>query len=354
VEIENGTQTQGLFVVGLNHLTAAVACRERAAIPTAEAEAAAAELKSSAGLSEIVILSTCSRTEVIACAADAAAAALTVTAWFMRRGGSELGNALYARTGGDAVRHVFRVACGLDSWIIGESEILAQVKRAYQFSQERRWTASKLNRVFQMAIAAGKAVRAQTGIQNGIHSIGGAGALLARRIFSTETEHSILVVGAGEAAEAVAKHLCAKNFKKLTVANRTLERAQALAAKLGGEAVTFEKGLEDLSEVEAVVFSASCPEVLLKADDLKRRIKDRRKPLFLIDLGVPRNVDSACGGVEGVYLYNLDDLKGVVAQSMSAKSSAKEEAERLAAAHVGDCVNELEKAAARRPTGVAS
>ncbi len=310
------------------------------------------DLKARARLSEIVLLSTCSRMEVIAAAENPEEAVAVLTEWFMERGGQDTVAALYTRTGAEAVRHAFRVSCGLDSWIIGESEILAQVKRAYQFSQERRLTGRRLNRVFQMALAAGKAVRSETGIQNGIHSIGGAAALLARRIFSTDVDHRFLVVGAGEAAEAVAKHLAAKNFKDLIVANRTLERAQTLAAQLGGKAVTFEQGLDALADVEAAVFSASCPEVLLKAEDLKRRISVRRKPLFLIDLGVPRNIDAACGGIEGVYLYNLDDLKGVVAQSMSAKAADKGKAEDMAAERAKDCVVELEKAAARRPQGV--
>lgn len=345
-------ETAKIFLIGLNHLTAPVSCRERTAVKPEETEGLLTHLKERAALTEAVIVSTCSRVEIVAASEDVGRARRVLHEWFLSRAGAQGEDALYFKQGEQAVRHVFRVACGLDSWIIGESEILAQVKRAYQFSLERRQTARLLNRVFQMALAAGKAVRAETGIQNGIHSIGGAAALLARRIFNAPASGSVLVVGAGEAATAVARHLAAKNFSRLVVANRTLERAQVVAGALGGEAVGFAEGIEKLSEVEAAVFSANCAEVLLSAAQLKPLLAQRKKPLFLIDLGVPRNVDPACGKLEGVYVYNLDDLKGVVAQSMGSKAQEKERAEEKALALVKDCIAELEKKVARAEPSV--
>ncbi len=345
--------TANIILVGLNHLTAPVSCRERTAIKPEEAQDVIEYLKRQAGLSEVVILSTCSRVEIVAVASEIDKAQSLLRGWFLGRGGTGADAALYFKSGEEAVGHIFRVASGLDSWIIGESEILAQIKRAYQFSLERRHTSRWLNRVFQMATAAGKAVRTETGIQNGIHSIGGAAALLARRIFNAPSSGQVVVFGAGEAATAVARHLAAKNFSRLMVANRTLEKAQAIAKELGGEAVSFETGIEKLSEVEAAIFSASCPEVLLTAAALKERVAGREKPLFLIDLGVPRNVDPACAKQEGVYLYNLDDLKGVVEQSMGAKAADKEKAEVRAQAYAQDCISELEKAEAKRQAALA-
>lgn len=342
-----------IFLIGLNHLTAPVSCRERTAIKPEDAEGLLKLLKEQAGLIEAVILSTCSRVEIIAASGDVPRARLILQAWFLGRAGVNAEDALYFKQGEAAVAHVFRVACGLDSWIIGESEILAQIKRAYLFSLERRQTGRLLNRVFQMAIAAGKAVRAQTGIQNGIHSIGGAAALLARRIFNAPASGSVLVVGAGEAATAVARHLAAKNFSRLIVANRTVERAQVVAGALGGTAVGFREGLEKLAEVEIAVFSANCSEVLLNAPQLKALAAKRGKPLFLIDLGMPRNIDPACARIDGVYVYNLDDLKGVVAESMGAKAEEKVRAEEQALSLVKDCLIELEKKAARVEPSVA-
>jgi len=345
--------TANIVLVGLNHLTAPVSCRELTAVTPGELEATLQSLKAQAGLSEIVIVSTCSRVEVIAAAPEPDKARSVLQAWFLGRAGVQAESALYQKCGEEAVRHMFRVSCGLDSWIIGETEILAQVKRAYQFSLERRLTGRLLNRTFQSAIAAGKSVRAETGIQNGIHSIGGAAALLARRIFDAPESGQVLVVGAGEAATAVARHLAAKNFSQLLVANRTLEKAQVVAGALGGKAVTFAEGLEKLSEVEAAIFSANCSEVLLRAEFLKERVAGRKKPLFIIDLGLPRNVDAACAKLEGVYLYNLDDLKGVVEQSMGSKAAEKDKAEVQAGLYAVDCIRELEKAAALR-SGVPS
>ncbi|MBI3553387.1 MAG: glutamyl-tRNA reductase [Elusimicrobia bacterium] len=346
-------ETANILVVGLNHLTAPVSCREKTAVRIEAAEKVLQDLRREAGLSEIVILSTCSRVEVVAVAPDAARASAVLRGWYRRRAGLCDDQALYFKSGDEAVRHVFRVASGLDSWIIGESEILAQLKRAYQYSLERRHTGCRLNRVFQLALAAGKAVRGETGIADGIRSIGGAAALLARRIFDAPETGQVLVVGAGEAATAVARHLAAKNFSRLLVANRTLEKASAIAEELGGEAVTFQHGLQRLAEVEVAIFSADCPNVLLAAEFLKIRVTGRRKPLFLIDLGVPRNVDPACAKLERVYLYDLDDLKGVVAQSMEAKSAEKEKAEVRAGLYALECVRELEKAEARRADALA-
>jgi len=255
--------SEHVFLVGLSRLNALPACRERAAIGAAELPGALAELKAGAGLAEVVLLSTCSRVEVVGAARDPLHAAESVKAWFIRRMGADVAAALSVRQGREAVHHLFRVACGLDSWIIGESEILGQVRLAYQAAHDLKMTGRVLNRVFQMAVSAGKSVRSRTGIQNGIHSIGGAAALLVKRIFQSGSDGQTLVVGAGQAAEAVVRHLAAKDFRRILVANRTFERAQALAASLGGEALPYLEGLKRLDQVEVAVFSASCSGPLL-------------------------------------------------------------------------------------------
>jgi glutamyl-tRNA reductase len=337
---------QGLFQVGLNHLNSPVHFRERMTSDGRPLEALLDELWSEADLDEVAILSTCSRFEVVARSRRPHAARELVTAWFERRLGGAARTHLAAREGAQAVTHLFRVAAGLDSWILGESEILGQVKKAYQTAAAGDFTGPCLNRVFQSALAAGKAVRAQTGIQDGIHSIGGAAALLARRIFGDAGTGRTIVFGAGQAAEAVCRHLAAKKFSDVLIANRTPQRAQDLAREIGGRAVAFAEGLEALAETEVAILSVSSPEPVIRKAWLSDRLPRRRKSLFLIDLGLPRNVEPGCADLPGVYVYGLDDLKNVVADSMGRKESAKKVAEAIAADAARDCVAQLRKAAA--------
>ena len=331
-----------LSLVGVNHLGAGTETRERVAFRSGELAQACRSFLDM-GLREVVVNSTCSRVEVMGLG-ETPESVHAIRSWFLERGGPAIEKALYCHTGRETVHHLFRVTGGLDSWIVGECEILAQVKLAYQTAVAARTTGRVLNRVFQTALAAGKTVRAQTGIQNGIHSIGGAAALLVSRIFRGDTTGATLVVGAGNAAEAVVKHLAAKNFSSILVANRTFEKAKALAGTLGGKAVTLEHGLESLAAVEAAVFSASCQEPLLKAPDLARRILGRERPLFLVDLGLPRNIDQECGKLPNVFLYDLEHLQNVVSESMRQKSVEKAKAEGLIVLAVDKCISEIRKA----------
>ncbi len=335
--------SERMFVVGLNHLNASVSSREKAVVSSQDLPRILAELKALVPLEEVVVLSTCSRVDIFAVCADPRAGRELVREWFTGRAGSAIEASLYDLQGEDALRHLFRVASGLDSWIIGESEILAQVKKAYQAALELGFTRKVLNRAFQSAIAAGKDVRTATGIQNGIHSIGGATAMVAKRIFGEKAGGEILVFGAGPAAETVVRHLAAKKFDRIIVANRTLENARAIADSLGGTAVTLEEGLARLHDVEVAVFSTSAEEPLLKAAMLARMLPGRAKPLFLVDLGVPRNVEPACATFESVYLYDLDDLKRMIQDSMAGKHAEKDRAESLAASAALECRVELDK-----------
>ncbi|MBI4376166.1 MAG: glutamyl-tRNA reductase [Elusimicrobia bacterium] len=341
-------QNRHIVEVGINHLKASVPLRERLAVLPKESEAALEQVLESAGAQEAVLLSTCSRLEAYVVAKDPVQAEAGLKAWFAGRAAAEVLPALESRRGIDAIAHLFRVACGLDSWIIGESEILGQVRKAYEFSLERRHTGSMLNRLFQRAVAAGKKVRTETSIQAGIHSIGGAAAVLARKIFQSEQRGSIIVFGAGEVAESVVRHLAAKNFDKIWVANRTLERAKALAAPLGAQALSLEAGLARLSEAEIAIFSLQTSAPFLSASEVSQRIATRGRPLFLIDLGVPRNVEASCMDLSNVYLYDLDQLKAVVAENMTRKAADKEKAEILARQLTMECDEELKRSEALR------
>lgn len=338
------------FFIGFSHLLAPLACRERAAVAEDRLPAVLKSLREALGVEEVVLLSTCSRLEVYAAAVDPEDALRRARAWLAARAGEEVEPCLAEARGEAALSHLFEVASGLDSWILGESEILGQVKRAYEKARLARTTGAVLNRAFQSAAAAGKAARAKTGIQQGIHSIGGAAALLARSIFGESAGGTTLVFGAGETAQAVARHLAAKDFGDVLVANRTLERAQALAREIGGTAVSFEEGLSRLADAEIAVFSVTCEAPVLTAEGLSRRAAGRGRPLFLVDLGMPRNVAADCAALPGVYLYNLDDLKGVVARSVAGKAGEREKAAALAAEAARACAAELDKAAARAET----
>jgi len=335
--------SERMFVVGLNHLNTSVSSREKAVVASQHLTEFLGQLKALVPLDEIVILSTCSRVEIFAACAEPARGRELVRAWFAGRAGPEIQASLYEHEGEAVLRHLFRVASGLASWIIGETEILAQVKKAYQSALSGGFTKRILNRAFQSAIAAGKDVRSATGIQNGIHSIGGATAMMAKRIFGDEAGGGIVVFGAGQTAEAVVRHLAAKKFDRIVVANRTVENARAIAAELGGAAVSLDEGLASLDTVEVAVFSASVDEPLLSAERLAAMLPRRRKPLFLVDLGVPRNIEPACAKLESVYLYDLDDLKRMISDSMAGKLSEKERAEELAALAAADCRQEMDK-----------
>jgi len=343
-----GPGTRRLVGIGFSHLLAPLACRERAIVPEAQVGAVLRELAARLGAEEAVLLSTCSRLEVFTASNDPERTLALTREWLVAPAGPEVRPCLRERRGGDALLHLFEVAAGLDSWIIGESEILGQVKRAYETARGAGLTGATLNRAFQTAVAAGKAARAQTGIQQGIASIGGAAALLARSIFGERESGATVVFGAGEAAQATARHLAAKNFSKVFVANRTVERARELAAEIGGLGVSFDDGLRLLGQAEIAVFSVACETPVLDAAALRALTAGRRRPLFLVDLGLPRNVAADCAALPDVYLYNLDDLKGVVARSVAGKAGEREKAQALVAEAARACARELEKADARR------
>ncbi|MDE2491205.1 MAG: glutamyl-tRNA reductase [Elusimicrobia bacterium] len=346
--------TGRLVGIGFSHLLAPLSCRERAMVAEAEVARTLKGLAAELGAREAVLLATCSRLELYAAADDPAEILSRARSWFLARAGAEVGPSLSSWRGEEALAHLFKVASGLDSWIIGESEILGQVKRAYETARAAGLTAATLNRAFQSAAAAGKSVRAETGIQQGVHSIGGAAALLARSIFGESSGGATVIFGAGEAARAAARHLAAKNFSKIYVANRTVEKARALASEIGGLGVGLDEGLRLLGTAEIGVFSVSCERPVLEAAALERLTAGRRRPLFLLDLGLPRNVAADCAGLSDTYLYNLDDLKGVVARSVAGKAVERSRAQALAAQAARDCAAELDKAAARRLAAAAA
>lgn len=302
-----------IFLIGTNHRLAPVAWRERVALTRAQIPAALHALHTS--LQEVAILSTCNRLEIYAVAENAVAARESIANFLAETRATstaEIETYFYEHAEEAAVRHLFTVAAGLDSMLVGEAQILGQVGDALQIARKEETVGALLSRLFQAAIATGKAARTQTDIGRGALSLGYAAVELARAIFETEQPRHVLVIGAGEMAENVARCLAANGIGPILVANRTFERACALAKKFGGRAIHFGSVPDALTEVDIVIVSSAAPHLVIYYEDVTRAMSARGgRLLFLIDIAVPRDIDPRAAEVEGVRLYNIDDLRGV-------------------------------------------
>lgn len=338
-----------LFCLGLSHHTAAVSLRERFAVGEDQAENLMSTLREAAGLDEIVLLSTCNRVELYGVAADPQAAMEAIAGILQRRAGR---SADFSRfTGDDAVLHLFRVAAGLDSMVRGETEILGQVKDAYAAAFGAGHTSAVLNRLFQQAFRAAKQVRSETEIGRGAVSVGSAAARLAASDLGNLSACRALLLGAGEAGEDVARSLHARGLMELLVANRTSGRAEALAAALGGRAVEFDRWRDHLATADIVIACADAPTRLLRADELAPFLEVRAgRPLFLLDLAVPRDFDPAIRVLQGATLHDIDDLEAVAREGESLRAAEVEKAEAIVAAQV----TEFARRAADRPSFAAA
>jgi glutamyl-tRNA reductase len=225
---------------------------------------------------------------------------------------------LYVRQGAEAVRHLFAVASGLDSMVLGETEITGQVKQAYQNAQAARLTGKYLNRIFQTALQTAKAVRTETQVGRGATSVGSVAVELAEKIFQGDlSNHSVLILGAGKMGEACVRHLAKKGVQAVSVANRSLEKAEALASEFGGRPVAFENRYSAMLEADIVVSSTGAAGTVVDYAELQQVMRARRgKPLFLVDIAVPRDIDPAVQKLENVYLYDIDDLEMLVRENM--------------------------------------
>jgi glutamyl-tRNA reductase len=328
-----------LLLVGTSHRRAAVELRERLSIGPHEAAEVALRL---ADRGEAVVLSTCNRTEVYIADADPGAARVRVMAEFGCRAGlseAELGPALYVVRDEQVALHLFRVAAGLDSVVPGEPQILGQVRDAHELAEAAGAAGPLLNQLFQQALHTGKRVRTETEIAERPASVAAAAAQLAREVFGELTGRRILVIGAGKMGELAAASLVSGGVENVFIANRTLERAAALAARFGGRAVTFDRLGAELERADIVVSSTRCPRLIVSAEQLAAALVRRRsRPLLLIDIAVPRDLDPAIGELPGCSLYDVDDLGAVSecsadvrAEFSRAEAIAAEEARRFLA-----------------------
>ena len=317
-----------LVLVGLSHREAKIEIRERLAIPAESLPQLLAELRGQ-DLRGVTALSTCNRLEIYASAADAQAAEDLLRSFFTRRC-PECSDHIFSRRGADAVQHLFRVAAGLDSIVVGEHQILGQVKTFYQLAQQAGATDKLLNKLFQASISAGKQVRSRTGIAQGICSCGGAAVAMAEKVLPGSASLRILLVGAGKMAETAAQHMLERPGAKLTIANRDLPRAQALASQYRARAMGLEEGMAAIAEMDVIIASTACPHYIVTKERLAALAETRKgRPIVVIDLGVPRNVDPAAADLPGVHLYNVDHLEAVISKTESRRRGELQAAEDI-------------------------
>ena len=311
-----------LIVIGLNHRSAPVEVRERFAYPEPAVVPALSRITASGLAREAVLLSTCNRVELYAVAEGESAGATQALAEFLVtdrdcREALSLEGAVYRHSDLNGIEHLFEVACGLDSLVLGETEILGQLKKAYDAALAAGQTGKVLNKVFQNAFSVAKKVRSETSIQKGNTSVASVAVDLAEKIFDGLQERDVMVIGAGDTSEKTARALLSRGARSLFVSNRSFERAADLAAELGGRAIRFEDWEQEFARIDIIISSTSAPHYVLDrgrlADLLKRRPP---KPLLLIDIAVPRDIDPEVRDLDGVYLANVDDLQSIAEEHL--------------------------------------
>ena len=329
-----------LFVLGLSHKTAPIDVRERLAVPERELPKALEVLGEVPELAERMFFTTCNRAEVYGVAEGDLSRTVGGTRTCLERyrnvESSTLDGCLYTHVGAEAARHVFRVASSLDSLVIGEPQILGQVKAAYTVARSQQTTGIILNNLLEQAFHVAKRVRTETGIATAPVSISSVAVELARKIFGDLEGRTVLILGAGEMAELALRHLVDDGVRSILVANRSHDRAVALAEQFQGRAVTFDGFRQEMLHADIVISSTSAPHVILKKEDMQAIILERRhRPIFLIDIANPRDIDPGCNEVDNVYLYNIDDLQSVVSTNLKERQREAERAEVIVDREVG-------------------
>lgn len=332
-----------LVTLGINHRTAPVELRERIAFTPERMEEAFAELRVASGASEAAILSTCNRTELyLAGDDDCAPLVLRWLAGFHNLEAGELEEAVYVHRDADAVRHVMRVAAGLDSMVLGEPQIFGQLKDAYALARKHGASGSFLSRMFEQTFSVAKRVRTQTAIGENPVSVAYAAVSMAHHIFSDLSRNRALLIGAGKTIELVAQHLSEAGVKDFVVANRTLERAQSLAEAHGGKGIVLSEIPDYLPDVDIIISSTASPLPILGKGAVERALKKRKhRPYFMVDIAVPRDIEPEVASLADVYLYTVDDLRQVIEENIRSREGAAREAENLVTDGVQAFLNQL-------------
>lgn len=309
------------FVAGLSYKTAPVELREKLATHASRLQCRGCQLKVLGNLSEVVLLSTCNRVEIYG-----------VTPWvkgkvhklfqLLSNSDCDFTPHIFVKEGPDAVKHLFTVAGGLDSMVLGETEITGQVKQAYLAAQSARLTGKILNRAFQAALQIAKEIRTQTGIGRGATSVGSVAVELAEKIFDSDlSKKTVMILGAGKMGEACVRHLAKRGARSVLVSNRSFERAQGLAAEFGGRAVRFEDCFTAMAEADIVVSSTGSPNIVLDRAGVASVMTRRNRPLVLVDIAVPRDIDPAVQSLNNVFLYDIDDLETIMRENVKHRES---------------------------------
>jgi len=322
-----------ILVIGLNHNTAPVEIREKVAFDGHKLGEAIGILKGLPEVRENIILSTCNRVEVYANVKDITSGIESIKKFiadFHSVNRELLDKALYVYSDRDAIRHMFRVTSSLDSMVVGEPQILGQMKDAFDFALKKKSSGILLNKVMKKAISVAKRTRTETKIGESAVSISFAAVELAKKIFEDLPTKSFMLIGAGEMAELAARHLINSGVKDVLVTNRTYERAEELAREFNGRTVEFDKFFQALIHIDIVICSTGAPNYILIKEQMHRIMRQRKnKPVFMIDISVPRNIDPEINNIDNVYLYDIDDLQGVVVTNIQERSREAEKAERI-------------------------
>ncbi len=321
-----------LICLGLNHKTAPVEVRERFAVGNTRLGDSSRDLITSIGVEEVVVISTCNRTEFYLAASSASEGFQLLESHLTSKSQAHLDAAahFYRKEKAEAARHLCRVVSGLDSMMLGETEIFGQVKQAYQAALDAGATAGTLNRLFQKAFSIGKKVRTETTIQTGSTSVGNVAVDLAEKIFGHLKNSQVMIIGAGEMARITAQSLVSRGATSIFVSNRSFDRALELASEMNGQAVRFDEWQPILEQVDIVIASTGAPHALLRPEHIeKARRKRKYRPLFLIDIAVPRDIDPSCAEIEEVYLYDIDTLEHIANEARDKRLQQIQECERI-------------------------
>ncbi|QKS71882.1 glutamyl-tRNA reductase [Paenalkalicoccus suaedae] len=319
-----------ILVTSLNYKTTPVEIRENFAFKESELAEALAELRGSKSILECVLISTCNRTELYV-VADQVHTGRYYTKLFLENWfgvpKEDFSHHLHVREDEHAIEHLFRVACGLDSMVLGETQILGQVRDSFQLAQAQQTTGTIFNELFKQAITLAKRAHSETAIGENAVSVSYAAVELGKKIFGDFADKKVLVMGAGKMSELTAKNLTSNGIADITVMNRTKERAEELAAKFSGQAQGMDKLHDSLIEADIMISSTGSSDYILRKEDVKQLIKKRKgRPLFLVDIAVPRDLDPALAELDNIYLYDIDDLQGIVAANLEER---KQEAEKI-------------------------
>ncbi len=322
-----------LILLGLNHKTAPVELRECLAFSKDETAAALKSFQESPDIHEVMLISTCNRVEILMAtdnSSNAVDIAKTCLADFRKLPVSEFEKALYIHHGDAAVRHIFRVAASLDSMVVGEPQILGQIKEAYHAATEKRTTGVLLNKLLHRTFFVAKRIRSETGIGDHAVSISYAAIELGRKIFGTLEGKKVLLIGAGEMAELAVEHLIRNRARDIFVANRTFERGLQLAKKFKGNAIRFEEISDYLKIVDIIISSTGAPDYVVSRNQVKEVMRSRRnRPLFFIDIAVPRDIDPEINRLTNCYTYDIDDLKGIIDENLENRQREAIKGERI-------------------------